>query len=112
MFVLVLSTLRRAFSNKYSCNTLILLQKISPQKALGQLLKGELHLEEWYKAAKNWSGIATHSKHMDTFAIDFLDTEWILTVICSLQKPLAGVILWAAFSPIGSWFSLRFLRYW
>lgn len=75
MFVLVPSTLCRAFSNKYSYNTLILLQKISPQKALGQLLKGELLLEEWYKAAKNWSGIATHSKHTDTLAIDFLDAE-------------------------------------
>lgn len=92
MFVLVPSALCRAFSNKYSYSTLILLQKISPPKALGQLLKGELHLEEWHKAAKNWSGIATHSQHMDTLAIDFLGTEEMLTVICSLQKPLAEVM--------------------
>lgn len=46
MFVLVPSALCRAFSSKSSYGRLILLHKISPQKALGQLLRGESHLKE------------------------------------------------------------------
>lgn len=71
---------------------LILLHKIIPRKALGQLLKGECHLKEQCKAGRKWGGIATLPGDMGTFAIGFLDTEWKHSALCSLQKPIAGVI--------------------
>lgn len=72
--------------------TLILLHKISPQEALGQLLKGESHLKEQCKAGKKWGGIATPPRDMGTFAIGFLDTKGMHSALCSLQKPIAGVL--------------------